>query len=331
MSFLQTDLKNKEQGEVLQNSAGEYTFERLTDERLSALQYLYRDAFFTDVSLDFLRKKYDTSAYGLKYTGYVAYALDGSPAAYYGVFPLYVKYKEETILAAQSGDTMTHSRHRGKGLFFSLATEAYKLAKENGVKFVYGFPNKHNSYHGLMKLKWTHDGFINRYRIKVFTFPAAKIAQKIKFLSSLYGNYSEFILRRYESKKNCFENSISDSENIIILRDENYFSYKNYTKKYVLGIEGKNVYIKVDGSLLVGDIEKSDKEKFFKIIKKLKSLAFWLGAHNVVFQLSPAADYDAFLSERYEAEESLPVCYLDLGSGMELGRLKFSMADFDTF
>ena len=119
-------------------------------------------------------------------------------------------------------------------LFFELATMAYALAKAQGIKFVYGFPNRHNSYHGLMKLKWTHNGFINRYRLKVITFPWAKIAQKLRFLNTFYEKYTDLILRKHKSNDSYFENSIPGDENIIILRDKNYFNYKEYTKKYVL-------------------------------------------------------------------------------------------------
>ena len=307
-----------------------YHYERLTMERLDALQYLYKDAFDTDVSIDFLKKKYDTSAYGIKYIGYIAYAEDGNPAAYYGVFPLHAQYKSNTILAAQSGDTMTHSSHRGKGLFFNLAEKAYELAKGNGIKFVYGFPNRHNSYHGLMKLKWTHNGFINRYKIKTFTFPFAKIAQKLKLFRGVYERYSDTVLNKYPAGK-YFDNSIGGDDYIIILRNENYFKYKEYSKKYILRIENTNVYLKEDGSLLIGDIEKIDYDNFTRIVSKLKKLSFRLGSLNVVFQLSPGIEYDRFLSQKYKAEESLPVCYLDLGSGLDLSKLRFSMADFDTF
>ncbi len=314
----------------MQETTGKYRIERLTDEKLGDMQYLYKNAFHTGVSIEFLKKKYETGAFGLKYTGFIAYDTRGNPAAYYGIFPLHIKYKGEVILAAQSGDTMTHSSHRGKGLFLKLASMAYSFAKESGVKFVYGFPNHHNSYYGLMKLKWTHDGYINRYKIGVVTFPLAKIAQKVKFLSGIYTKYTDFILRKYKSSDKGFENPIPD-ENIIVLRDENYFKYKEYFKKHILKLEGRNVYVKVDGSLLIGDIEKCTEEVFFSIIKKLRKLAFKLGAVNVVFQQSPGTEYDRYLSSRYKGEEGLQNCYLDLSSGLDLSKLRFSMADLDTF
>jgi hypothetical protein len=95
-------------------SSGDYKFKRLNEERLADLQYLYKDAFLTDVDLEFLKKKYDTSAYGVQYVGYVAYDKADKPAAYYGVFPLHVEHKNQVYLAAQSGDTRHTARTEGR-------------------------------------------------------------------------------------------------------------------------------------------------------------------------------------------------------------------------
>ena len=81
----------------------------------------------------------------------------------------------------------------------------------------------------------------------------------------------------------------------------------------------------------MGDIEKCPEEVFFRIIAKLKKIALALGAPALTLQFSPGLEYDTFLGKKYRAEESLPICYLNLTGEIDLSRLRFSLADFDTF
>src|SRR5690349_10058338 len=145
----------------------EYYFERLTPENISDLVSIYKEAFGKVVTVDFLNNKNNTAWCGISYAGYIAYAsATKTPAAFYGVFPCYLSYQGQTILAAQSGDTMTHKDHQGKGLFVTLAKKTYQLVESLGVKVVFGFPNE-NSYPGFVrKLNWDHYEDLHAYLIR---------------------------------------------------------------------------------------------------------------------------------------------------------------------
>ena len=89
----------------------------------------------------------------------VDFAVDPRPegetiAAIYAVVPVTARIDSQECVAAQSLDTLTDARYRGRGLFVTLAKATYaRLAKE-GVAFVYGFPNA-NSVHGFFqRLEW---------------------------------------------------------------------------------------------------------------------------------------------------------------------------------
>jgi predicted N-acetyltransferase YhbS len=74
--------------------------------------------------------------------------------AHYALHPLWLTYRGKRVLGAQSLDTMVDPEFQGRGLFVETARRCYQLAKENGVKLLYGFPNE-NSHHGLEKsLTW---------------------------------------------------------------------------------------------------------------------------------------------------------------------------------
>jgi GNAT superfamily N-acetyltransferase len=311
----------------------EYTFERVSKQRLQDIKLLYRECFSEEVQIDFLEKKYNTEVFGANNIGYIAYDKSGNPAAYYGVFPCRAQIKNQTYLCAQSGDTMTHPNHRGKGLFVSLAKASYQLARESGIKFVFGFPNE-NSYHGFVKkLGWIHKENLNVYKLRVFTFPLAYVCRKLSFLNRFYQSYSRFVLKNKFSKRKYFDNPLISNESGGLLRDEVFFNYKDYMKKELIEINGMCVYIKLAGALRVGDIEKTDEESFYKIVKKLKHIARLLGNYAVIFYYSPSVDYDRFLSKKFASSSSggLSIGWVDFESGLELDTLKFSQADLDTY
>jgi hypothetical protein len=311
-------------------NAGDYIIRPFTYDQFSHLSYLYENAFREKVATGFLEKKYNTEPFGAGVIGFLAYTRSGEPAAYYGIFPLTMMYNGKRVLAAQSGDTMTHSHHRGRGLFVKLAALTYEKAAEEGIAFVYGFPNRQNSYGGLMKLNWTHNGDLKKYSIFVPALPLAGAATKFPAMQGIYDSYSMKILRKYITGT-YFQNSLAGENIIYTERDEKFYIYKQYCKKFILDVNGIGVYVKLGSSLQVGDMEKVDMQTFFRVLDKLKRLAFAVGAHCITFQFSPGVWMDNYLSIRYEPREGMPVCYLDFGSGLDLSNLKFTLADFDTF
>ena len=75
-------------------------------------------------------------------------------AAIYATLPVRFQVNGRSHLAVQSLDTITDQRHRGKGLFVSLAKQLFARAAETGVSFVYGFPNSSSAPGFFKKLDW---------------------------------------------------------------------------------------------------------------------------------------------------------------------------------
>lgn len=309
----------------------EYIFERLNGERLKDMQYLYKACFNETVSMDFLQRKYDTKRFGSEYTGYIAYSPAGAPAAYYGVFPCRVLADGKSVLAAQSGDTMTHPDHRGKGLFIKLAVKTYELCRSLGIGFVFGFPNE-NSYPGFVrKLAWIHREDLETYRLKVSTLPLAYVCGKLPVLKGLYNVYSRAVLKGRQSGRKFFGNSFTDAGYYGLDRSADFFDYKSGESRYLAEVNGKCVHLKVSSALRVGDVESCSAEEFTAILKKLKSLARLLGCYAVIFCSSPGSVFEPLLTGAAEKQKGLPVGWVDLGSGLELDKLKFAQIDLDTY
>lgn len=175
-----------------------YSIKRINKNYLHHLNKLYSECFNINTDTNSLIKKYDTSMFGESYVGYIAFDEKNNPAAYYGVFPIVLCYKNETILVAQSGDTMTSPKHQKKGLFIKLAKETYELAKELKIKLIFGFPNN-NSYPGFKnKLGWTFIGKMHRFTIKTNSLPICELNSKIKWISIFYDTYVSLIIKKYK-------------------------------------------------------------------------------------------------------------------------------------
>jgi hypothetical protein len=131
-----------------------YTIHRLEQETFEVLIPLMQDCFGMDVDLSYFKWKYIDNPDGFV-RGYYATSENKEVAAYYGVIPQTINFFGETKLIYQSCDTMTHSRHRRKGLFQRLAKHCYtELEKENQL-FVIGFGGS-ESTPGFLKFGWEH-------------------------------------------------------------------------------------------------------------------------------------------------------------------------------
>lgn len=299
----------------------EYKIERISKERLKDLIPLYKDAFAKTVPLKYFQDKFDTKVFGAEHIGFIAYAGNNEPAAYYGLFPCRVMYNENIVLCATSGDTMTHSAHRGKGLFVELAKRTFQLAKESGIKFAYGFPNQ-NSLKGSISSGWQYFGdHLRIYTMSVKTIPLAKIVRKLKLKRSVGINERE-----------QFSNSLSQKNRGCVLHDKNFFNYKFFSGNRVAIIGGTKVWFKLDGVMKIGDVERIDNFDVSDFLRKLRSYALLKGITEVQFMVSNDTWLDIELSKELEGANAFPVAHIELNaSKVDLTKMKYGMCDLDTF
>ena len=308
----------------------DYQIKRINQESLKDIQFLYKEVSNLHFPIEFFEKKFNTQHTGKRDIGFIAYDNKNKPAAYYGVFPCIIEYNNSKLIAAQSGDTMTHPAHQGKGLFTRLAKMTYELAEKEGIQFVFGFPNK-NSYPGFIKkLNWIHKENIRTYIFKTTTLPLSKAAKKLH-LSGLYRSYAMLLLQNTLSENKMLNNSLLDSENGGLVHDKPFFNYKTYTENFIIKLEGVSLWIKLDGRLWIGDVEKTTIENFNKALKKLKRICFLMGCTEIAWNLSPNSYWDILLKNEYDNIEGLPIGLLDFNSKINLDKILFTGGDYDTF
>src|SRR5882757_11194374 len=167
----------------------DYRIGRLNKTNLGDVEELYKAVYGSARPAYFFQKKYDTAYTGTEYLGYIAYNRQEMAIAYYGVMPCFVQYDNKIILSAQSGDTMTHPQYRNKGLFVELCNRTVELCKEEGVRFLFGFPNQ-NSYPGFVnKLGWLTMEEMECFCLPVSAVPLASLSNRLPFLKGIYRFY----------------------------------------------------------------------------------------------------------------------------------------------
>lgn len=308
----------------------EFAYKRLTNDNIGDLQSLFRIVFKKKISRASVIKKYDNSLNNGKYLGFLAYNQNNQPIGFHGATFYELEYKNETYTVAQGGDSMTHPRYQGKGLFTNLGKIMQALAAEEGILFLYGFPNQ-NSYPGyIKKLDWKFTGKMKCYTIQVKCIPFENIFRKFG-LNSLNRIRFKRATRHLKSLTPILRSSVINKEYGGVKRDYRFYRYKSYSNNHTLEIEGCKVWLKIHGAMLIGDIENFSEDVKMNVLSTLKKIALKIGVQKIIFQTSPNTHIDQFLSKEYEAVETFPIGFYDIKSPIPLDKLNFTYGDLDTF
>jgi hypothetical protein len=234
--------------------------------------------------------------------------------------------------ALQAGDSMTDSNYLGQNLITHAGKETYKQAELFNFDAIFGFPLKNIIRTRLKCLNWKFGHNINSYNIFIPTLPIAYILIKIN-CKNIYFFYINFIINLFYKNGSLFQSSISANKNYdFIFRSSLYWKYKiNNINKYVIKINNVNLILKFDKFLYIGDIDINAINNKFLFKIKLYLLAFL--TFNVIIKTfcSPNTPLDNFLIKKFQSKLSLPFCYKNFTTKIDLKNLKFTYFDYDTF
>jgi len=309
---------------------GDYLIKRLGLNNLSDLVKLHIAVYGRVHPIDFFSKKYDTAYTGTAYIGFIAYNTEMMPIAYYGVIPCFIRSGDEVILTAQSADTMTHPKYRKQGLYVLLAEQTYELCRHSGIRFVFGFPNQNSLPGALENLKWKKTDTMDCFVIPVRAVPLERLTVKMPSLSGLYTWYKRLVLKKYLVERQAASSSVLANGNDGIFRDEFYMRYKTYSETQMIRIQGTTLWIKINSVLLIGDVLEA-KNDLPEVIKELQKLAGKLGLRQIHFHTSPHTQLHRLFAAHYKATPSFAVLFKDIKGESQVGQIKFTSADIDTF
>lgn len=311
-----------------------YSTIRIDDSSYPSIEVLYRLSFNHFETIEAIRQKYDTQVFGLKNVGLLALDDQNTAAAYYGVFPIVLSDGSSDYLVAQSGDTMTAPNHRKKGLFVKLAKETYALSKELGIRMVFGFPNK-NSYPGFKNnLDWVFHGSMHQFRIHVLTIPLCELSAKFPFFLKMY---HRFVKWRMKSSTIPIESAnLSEFKSqkglIQIKRDAHFFRYKLKGAGVHLVKWGNfQLLIKARTHLYIGDVGHFEKDQTSELLRVISKRAATLGCKTIIFTLSQNHWLHDYLKDYCKPTESHPIGFYPIDAKLDLDKIQFSGADYDTF
>lgn len=309
----------------------DYKIQAFDLESFSLMKELFKSAFQIDLSAADFKKKFYTKNVGHKVIGFIAMDIaTNTPAAFYGVFPVMLLINGKEVLAAQSGDTMTHKKHRKKGLFVKLAKITFEECHRQGIQLIFGQPNK-NSFHGFInKLDWIHLDDSVRYDLKLTTktFPLPKVLKKIN-LFNFYLKYANRFLQRRLVKGLTHFTSPAQTALGKVLRNKEYLLYKEDKNKMFIKIHDVILWVKFTDVFWIGDFSSYDKITPATILK-IKKLAFLLGYNTITFHINKSLPAPWFLNN-FKKFETAPSCFYYVNIEYINYNLVLTGADFDTW
>lgn len=167
----------------------------------------------------------------------------GFIAGIYAALPVDFLVNGGRVPGAQSLDTLTDFRARGKGLFTTLAEQSFKRYESMGVRMIYGFPNG-NSAHGFFtKLGWSSLDpvpFIFRpLRVNYFLKRLPLLKSLVRFLPDIplypFWNIGVSsprirVLDRFDERVSQVWKSFSSNVKVAVVRDAKYLNWRYFDK-----------------------------------------------------------------------------------------------------
>ncbi len=314
-----------------------YTFELLNDNNIKDLPSLFKNAFNEVRSIESIKSKYDSSKTGGNNFTFIAYDSNNNPGGLYAIFPVYINYNNEKILAGQVGDILIHSDHKKSfNLFSKLASHSHDYAKNNGIKLLYAFVyGDKGSYPLFVRyLDFIDNECFKGYCVKINTLPLSSLAKRYPAVNFFYKPYFLFLHKLFFKKQNYFLNFKKEMNYNEIEKDNDYIKYKSsYSSSEVLEIGSVRFFIKLnkDGSIGIGDVDKCSIIEISSSIKKLKIIAFLMGVRILQFEMSKDHILDQILCSQYNAINERRLLYLPLDENINGETIKFTYCDLDTF
>lgn len=310
----------------------DYIIKRFQQEHIGEVNNLFEIAFQKPSKESLFENKFKTIFCGASPIGFIACDENNVPVAFYGVYPCTMIYRGKRFLVAQSGDTMTHPEHQGKGLFTQLAQLTYEACKSEGIHLVFGFPNE-NSYPGFVKrLGWTHFDNLSVYLMRLKGLTWLRVKKTLRLPQSWHTRWCQYIFKR-QPKGHPFASSITSDVHAVVDHSPEFFEYKCYGGNFLIDVNGISVWVKFNAEyLIIGDMDVRTEEDFLKVTRKLKRIARWCGLPHLRMHVSSSTHYDEWFQRHGKKHNlSYPVGGIAFSEEIPLEMLKFTTADNDTF
>lgn len=303
--------------------------EPLTEGHLGDLHRLHREVFRTRLSLDELRRKYDTSWAGLTGAAIVA-GLGDRTVGFYGAVAQRFRRGDERFTAVQTCDSIVAPDQRGRGLHGTMARACYDRLRPRGVPFVYALHSE-ATLGACRPLGWQLSHHLELSQAPVATPPVAGLAARSGATWRAWRWWWQRALRPLATSDSGFRSSFADTDRMHVDYAPDYLAYRCFSPNALLRLGTAIAWVRGGGSLWVGDLQAPDDDAHDRAVDALVALARRVGSRRVVFQTSPGGPLAHRLRRRFEPRPGFPVGYLPLAEGVEVEPWGCNLGDLDTF
>jgi hypothetical protein len=269
-------------------------------------------------------KKASTAFAGCNIIGFITYEKStGEVAAFYGVYPVLVNHRGCVILAAQSGDTLTHANHRRQGLFEKVFFMTKEKCEKVGVQFIFGFPNS-NSAPGFKKFGWS---FYPKKDLHLYH----KRSLIARIENKLFPRNSVNRLRKQEIPKDGISSAGFQSD---VIRSPEYFQYKsNLSNAKFYKLNTCVIWAKTEiNTIIIGDVKINMDASVESVVSELQCLLKKINLCNLYTSLS---NTNPLLKELEKIDgikvNEMDFIAFDFINSLTLEDVRYCKADEDTF
>ena len=303
-----------------------FRYDFIKDSSFPDLQFLFKKVFGKNVTIEYLKAKYDTSYTGHKHKATIAF--DGiRPVAFYGVIPQIFRLNGKEELVGHTCDSITVPEHQRKGLHADLARKCYDELVRCDFKFVYAFHSE-NTYHSTKKLGWNEQMRMTATPVQCNQLPFGQLADILGW-SDLCQDRLRAQLQYAFIDTGC-HSEVKDMKMDGRLYSAESNAYHSFTKNFWVELEGCTFWLKTDRIVHVGCTQAPDEASFKNGFRVLKKACAKAGFNRILFQTHPLSAVHTVVQGAGNPVESWLVGYKAFDE-LDLTKVLFEYADLDTF
>ena len=309
-----------------------FVMERTTLANIGEIRPLFERLFGRAPAPGILRLKYTTPFHpGSVFLGHLVRNAEGLVVGHYGAILQKFRAARRVVLVGQGCEVMALPGRRHAGMFQALGRATDQALANAGAECCIGFANEASRAALVKRLGWTAPYALRGFRIPVSTVPIAAMARRV----GLERAWLAWACRRLESLRapdQILPGSARDDEGGGALRDADHYAYRRFSVNTVIEIRGVRAWVKVDRSLVIGEIERVDESRVLDLLNGLRRVARGLGLTEILFHASPRAWSTEILEKHFPGFESWTLVYkVYQASSIDPARLRLTAGDVDTF
>lgn len=309
-----------------------FAIERTTRAKVEDVRPLFARLLGRAPEAGALGLKYATPFHaGPTFLGHLVRNAEGEVVGHYGAILQKFRAEGRVALVGQGCDVMTLPGRRHVGIFEALGRETDRVLAEAGAECCIGFSNGASRAALVKRLAWEAPYALRGVRIPTGAVPLEAITRRLG-LERGWRHWARRRLASVAAGDPLLPGSIREDEGGGALRDADHYAYRGFSMNTVVEVRGVRAWVKIDRSLVIGEIERVEEPRVLDLVDGLRRLSRQLGLRDILFHGSPRAWHTGLLESHFPGFDSWTlVCKTYRPGSINPARLQLSAGDVDTF